>query len=475
MDRDQLFKGIDILEGLAELYVINDGIEAVIKPESNTISDELIEQIPGVLDEAGIVFGVLSRPELKPDGSYSVAKGMEPVAGKDGRIELEVAVKGHEEEFSDELKQKTAERETASDTHDMRELNLLTNVKKGDVIARKISPARGVNGKNVFGEEIPAEGGKWVAFNPGAGVEIVHHDMTLVASLSGKVDISPEGRMSVLEEWLIDGSVDASTGHVEFWGKSLVITGSVIGGYRVRVTGDLEVGGNIEDETDVRTGGNLTVNGIIRAGLTNVSVGGNLECNSIEYASVRVTGNLVCNNYILDAKVDVQGDVMVTGGKGLVAGGRLRSGRNVQAGKLGTQANVITEVRAGYDPVLIDIEEKLHEEIGALFRKKQQLREGLEKLIKLEKERGPTEKSSAIKDEILSAVKAIKIKVDEKRDELASVEARLDSIETSTVKVFGVTYPNVMIFIGNAELKVSTEVSGADFSFRKGQVVVVTS
>jgi uncharacterized protein (DUF342 family) len=474
MERQELFNGIEIMDGMADLHVVDDGLEAVVRLESMNISDDVFAALPGVLKDVGIIYGILPRPALQSDGSYLVARGRVPVPGQDGRIELEVNLKGHEDIFSSELLDRLERQKKENATHDLKDLRLVTNVKQGDVIARKIPPTRGVNGKNIFGEEMPAPGGKWVAFKPGCGVEITEHDSVLAASVDGKVDMEADGTISVQDEWVLDGSVDASTGHLEFWGRHLEITGYIAGGYRVRVAGDLEVGGNIEDESDVRTGGNLVVNGIVRAGETRVRVGGNLECAAIEYAAVRVNGNLVCNNYILDAKVDVRGEVMVTAGKGLVAGGRLRSGKSVQAGKLGTPANVFTEVRAGYDPVLMELAEKLHNEIGVLFSKKNQLRQGLGQVESVERQCGCTEKTTCIKKEICQALHAIKADVDEKKKELDSVDKKLSSLGASIIQVFGVTYPNVLVAIGNAELKVSSEVSGARFSFRKGQVVVVS-
>jgi uncharacterized protein (DUF342 family) len=302
-------------------------------------------------------------------------------------------------------------------------------------------------------------------------VEIKDDGMIMTASLDGKVDIDSDGKISVFEEWTIEGDIGPSTGHVEFWGKELLVTGSVSGGYRVNVAGNLSVDGNIEDEGHVHAGGDVVVKGIIRSGATTVLVDRNLECGAIEYANVKVDGNLVVNDYMLDAYVDVRGNVAIVNGNGLVAGGKLRAGGNIQAGRLGTSANVFTKVHAGYDPVLMELEHELLNEIKELYQKGMKLKEGLEKIRNIKNGNGKSEK---IKSDITKALKTIHSEIESKKKEIDSIEQQIKTLEESTIQVLGVTFPNVLISINNADLKVKLEIKAAIFRFQKGRIVVIT-
>lgn len=474
MDRQELFNGVDILNGKAKLSVSNDGLQAIVTLSSESILDEMINELFETLKKYGIINGILKKPELQSDQSYVIARGVESINGVDGHIELEVDLKGYEESFSEKLKKKIAVKNNSTVEHDPKQLKIACNVNQRDIIAKKIPPTQGVPGKNIFGEVIPAIGGKWVAFKLGSGVEIISNDFALAASMDGKVEMDSDGKISVVDEWILPGSVDASTGHIEFWGKRLIIPGSVTGGYKVISRGDIEIGSNIEDESVVKSAENIKVQGIIRAAETFVSADRNIECQAIEYAKVKVAGNLQVYDYILDAVVDVRGETSIIGGKGLMAGGRLWSGQSISAGRAGTAANVPTEIRAGYDPFMVDLANRLHLEIKELFTKLKQLKLGREKIDEIHAKKNITEKTEELENELITAIENIKEEIDKKKKELESVEESIKQLELSTVQIFGITYPNVLISIGNAELKIKNEVSNALFKFRKGQIVTLT-
>jgi uncharacterized protein (DUF342 family) len=424
----------------------------------------MLDSVESVLLEAGIKAGVLTVPEPMDD-HWIVARGVEPAAGTNGSIEMQ-ELGGRE---SGGVRLKSGDMAAV----DPRDMNLLVNARKGDCIAKKIPPTKGVSGRNVFGEEIPARPGKWVAFHPGEGVEIVDREMNLKATVSGKVHVEGDV-ISVLDEWELD-DVDISTGHVKFFGRLLRVKGSVLGGLKVSVEGDLVIEGNIEDDTAVKAGGNIDVKGLIRAGNTVVSAGANLNCSSVEYAEVNAMGDINVRDYMLDAVCRAGRDVTVSQGKGLVAGGKVFLGGSFSGNVIGTQANVPTMIHAGFNPQIKEIHDNCVEELEDYAKKRAELQNALEKIEMVERTRGGlSEKISALKQEIQKGLANIVRATAEKQKMVGELEARLGTLRSATIKVRCKVYPNSIIRISNARLVLKKEVEAVIFRFKGGQVVLST-
>ena len=78
--------------------------------------------------------------------------------------------------------------EADADKVDYKNVKSIQNVKKGEALARKVSPTNGVNGMTVTGKEIKATPGNDVKFVFGKGVEqAVGNAELFVASNDGQV------------------------------------------------------------------------------------------------------------------------------------------------------------------------------------------------------------------------------------------------------------------------------------------------
>ena len=471
MDPASLKKGIEVLNCAAKLAISHDCMTVMVYPLTDSFDISRIQELRDVMREAGIRADVLSEPEQKND-HYVVARGTPPVKGDDGRIELLADHQGGTcEKDNDEA---CAQDKSGPDTLDPRELNIIVNASRGQRIARKIPPGKGLPGHDVFGREIPAVPGKWAMLSPGAGVKSVENDTCFVAALSGKVHIE-NGEISVLEEWEINGNVDISTGHINFYGKLLTIKGSVHGGFRVSVRGDLVVEGNVEDEAQVEVGGNLEVRGLIRAGKTVVKAGGILKCAAVEYAEIKVGKDLEVDDYLLDATCMAGGDVSVMSGKGLVAGGRVLLGGSFHGRITGTPANVPTMIHAGFNPQIKEKHDGFVKELEDYAAKRKELRGALEKIEKMEKGKGGlSTKMAGLKKEIIKGLRNIEKATAERRKTVEELEARIGRLRSSAIEVHGKAYPNSIIRIANASLTLKKEVESVLFRFRKGQIVLST-
>lgn len=472
MTPEELVKGVKISDKVT-LKVSKDYLRAyLILEDDQEPSLEVLKSISDTLDNAGIIYGKLLTPEPTEDG-WLIAKGKEPIAGKDGRIDLWVelpqkqTIKGSCEDFGINVSPLDEDSEF-QETHCIENI---VNVEKGQVIAQKIPPTQGKAGRDIFGNTIPAPYGKYIAFKPGEGVEISKDGSKLLASIDGRLEVKEDGTISVFDYWTIDGSVDARIGHINFIGKTLTINGSIETGFKVKTKGDLTVKGSIENGAHVEANGNIVVNGLIRANKTFVYTKRDLSCLAIEYARVKVEGNLVVKDYILDARCHVRKNIEVIKGRGQVLGGSVMAGRSIVLDKVGSVANVRTRVFAGYDPLIAIKYHKIVNNIEILSRKKRQLTEGLKKILAFQQTNKLNKNLRHKKDMIQNALLDIKKQIVHYKRELKEMEIFFSNLKEATILVKSYIRTNTILKIENATLKLSEDLKGPIlFYFSQGDI-----
>ena len=476
MDKTSLIKGIEILDGTAKLRVSEDSMSVKVYPVTDGFELSMLKDMEQLLQEAGMPGAIpLTVPEQRND-HWIIARGAAPERGADGRIEiLKEGLQSHrdlEQETGENSAGKGRKNNPAAETVDPRELNIIVNARRGDRIAKKIPPGRGKPGMDIFGREIPSVPGLWTAFHPGTGVKSVDNDTYLVATVSGKIHVE-DGIISVFDEWEINGSVDISTGHINFYGRLLTIRGSVCGGFRVSVRGDLVIEGNVEDEATVNTRGDILVKGLVRARNTVITAGGKLRCSAVEYAAISAGSNIVVEDYLLDATCKAGGDVTINSGKGLIAGGRVLLGGSLTCRITGTAANVPTMIHAGFNPQIKEAHDRYVKDLEEYSGKRTELKRAFEKIDMLRRKHGtlPPE-TEALKNKIIKNLAIIEDAVAEKQRAVEEMEGQIGRLRSATIKIHQKAYPNSIIRIANASLVLKKEVEAVLFRFRKGQVVL---
>ena len=454
-EHEKFYKGIKIGDTNAIFKITKDHLIGYVEGVDSNNIIQVSRLIMPILKEAGICFGLLNPPELHGN-KLLIARGQEPNHGRDGRIEI--------------VAKSFKENQDSATIENPRNLGLIKNVSKGEIIAKRIHPTPGTPGKDIFGNQIKPKPGEWVPFRPGQLVEIINED-TLVAAASGALVIDNDGTISVTTEWTIDGDVDFSTGHVEFYGKKLTIKGSVLGGFTVETMEDLYIGCNIEDEAIVLAGGNISVKGIIRSQNTMVKAGGSIECDAIEYSRVFVGKDLVVNDYILNGGCQVHGNVTVDQGKGLVAGGQVIMGGSLKIKTAGTSANVPTYLSAGRDPLLEIHHNALVKEQEKLSGKLTKIQEGLLKLKKLETAGKKLDPGlETVRQKLETAALDITAQMEANREKIRTIEKNFGLMERAIIAITGVAYPNVKIKICEASVTLSNRAKNIVFFFKNGEI-----
>lgn len=308
------------------------------------------ELVVGMLKQHQVIHGInktaiknavtWAAEKKKPLHNVVVARGVPPVRGRDAWLEQCVSL------------EKTAGRLFAeTDRIDFRERSLLNTVSKGDVLVRKIPAEKGVDGHDVLGRPLPAEPGADVELVPHTNVAASEDGLALVAEVDGMVSLVDRERLAVFEIFEVKGDVDYSTGNLEMRG-SLVIKGWVRTGFTVQATGDIHIGGGVEDAIVLAGGGVVVAGGVVCRDLGRIRAGGDVTARFFEQARVQADGNIFVHDLIMRSTVFARGMISAVSGKGRIRGGVVSALQGIEANEAGSEAGVKTVLMAGTHPGL---------------------------------------------------------------------------------------------------------------------------
>ncbi len=325
------------------LSISEDKLSAsiILYPPSSKKRFLTFELVKEIIKKAGIRYGErLDEIEnistsAKEKGSVIVAEGKAPVDGNDALIEIKFDKDRHAGMVVDK-----------TDRMDFREQSFIHNVKKGDILAVRIPPAAGTDGKNIFGEIIPVSPGRDKKLVPGVNVQLSEDCLT--ADMDGMVFISDGNKISVLKSHEISGDIDMHTGNLTMEG-SLVIKGWICTGFVVRASGEVYVGKGIE-QASIDAGAGLHIHGgILGADRANILSGGKLTAFFIENARVHAKGDIIIRDDIRNSNISTSSCIDVTAGKGRIIGGTVTAFREIKANETGSPAGVRTNIVVGVD------------------------------------------------------------------------------------------------------------------------------
>ncbi len=186
------------------------------------------------------------------------ARGREPVNGRDAYIEVMIK--------RGKSAGRIAER---TDSIEFRERDTINSVKKGETLARRTPPESGIDGWTVRGMPLFAKAGADLQFQPQPNVAISEDGLSLLSELDGMVTILADNKIAVFQVYEVKGDVDYRVGNLEMAG-ALVISGWVRPGFTVKASGEIQVGGGVEDAILI-AGGGVEIKGGMTPGARGVS------------------------------------------------------------------------------------------------------------------------------------------------------------------------------------------------------------
>ncbi len=427
----------DKMSVTAKFYAPSNGGEKMDMAE--ILGDMLHQGIKAGLQREAIEGFLNTREYCK---EFVFARGQNATKGEDAFIEYH---------FNTDLSLKPMQLEDGS--VDFHNLNNICPVSEGDLLATLHKEKPGQPGFNVMGERIRPTDVRRCRLSFGSNVRRSEDHLQLFAVTNGHVSLS-NGQVTVSNVYDVE-DVGNATGNIEYNG-TVNIKGNVLSGFKVHACGNIVVGGVVEG-AELDAGGEIILKrGIQGGGRARIKAKGNVVAKFIESATVSAEG-YVRTESILHSNVSAKGEVEVSGKKGFVTGGTVRSLSLISAKTIGSQTGGATVLEVGVDPVL-------KERFGLLGKDIKSLESNMAKLspvlIAFGKRIGRGEKLDEMTMNQMRTLSrtysAMEEEIKVKKQEYADIQQCLSADANACVKVSGMVYPGVQIAISDVSLTIKS-------------------
>ncbi len=423
------------------------------------------DELLGILHEHDVVSGInednliaMSKKKVY-EREIKVAEFKDSVPGKDGYYEYFF-------DINSSTKRPTIREDGSVDYQSM---NMVNNVKEGELLALYHPPIDGVPGKDVRGFEIPVEQVKNLPPLQGKGLmRDTENENVYRAAYEGKVEYQ-DGKVNLNKIHQISGDVDQIIGKVEFFGDVL-ISGNVEAGTVIRAGKSLTIEGTVEAATLVAGGDIILKRGIQGNQKAQIACKGTLFADFIEHTQVKAGGNVEAN-IILNSHIEAEGKVILTGKKGTLIGGNVHGTKGIDCKELGNDVEVKTIVHAGCLPEVLTAQRKL-------MKEEEDLKEALASLVHevkdIEAKVKATGSISPIMEKRLKTLIEDKKKLDEKmadcREKLALGMQYIDKAKGATIRIDGNLYKGSVICIDQGRMPIENNTMYMEYRNISGMI-----
>lgn len=401
------------------------------------------EMVIAALTEAGVSYGIddeaIDAGILKFT-PFIAAQGEPPINGENAYIDRKFSLGVQGRPVVDEY-----------DKVDYKDLNLFVLAKENQTLAIRIPQTKGTPGKNVLGEDVPAQNGRPVPMPEGRNTKVVGE--RLIATINGQI-IDKGSRISVDPKLEIKGSVGVSTGDVEFDG-TVTIRGNVDQGFKVTATGDIEIKGSING-AEV-TGRNIYISGgITGADKAKVIAEKDIRTAFAENAFIEAGNDIYIADIALHSHIRAGKRIIMEEKQGQIIGGYTLAGEEINVKVIGNEAFVVTRVSVGVDPNLQKEYQDLRKTYKESKRRLTHITQTLNTLSKIDINKLPAERVEMINQLTRSQFPlAGQIKRDEKR--ILEIESQLVNMKNGRIKVSDIIYPGVRLSVSNVKKNIQSD------------------
>ena len=295
---------------------------------------EIIEK----LEDKGIVYGLVESSAVENFidssgfrvNSFRVARGTDPLPGKDARIEYFFE--------TDHLKAGDIDEDGNIDFKDR---GPIPWVKKGSLLAKKSPMTEAGEGRNIFDQVILSPAVSDISLKYGKGVVCSSDGLELYAEISGTPTLDRSNKIQVSRVFTAPNDVNFETGHIDYDGE-IVIKGTLKAGFKAIGHG-VRIG--TVDGGEIRATGDVTVlNGMISG---TVYARGNVSIKFVQNSTIYCLGNLTVDKEILDSRIVTSGGVFIKNGE--IISSDITCNKGLFTQHLGTEKSVPNIVTFGVD------------------------------------------------------------------------------------------------------------------------------
>jgi len=375
---------------------------------------------------------------------YIIAEGTPMIPGKDAKIT-----------YYFNLTPNTRPKLNEDGSVNFHELDNINRVKCGDVLVTLEKEEYGVPGRNVYGTILAPGKVKTLRLKYGKGVLLSEDGLSLVSQMDGHVMLTVDDKVVVSNTYIIEGNVDVSTGDIRYDGN-VRVKGHVCTGFTIIAAGDVEIEDVVEGAKIIAQGQIILKRGIQGMGKGILQAQGAIVTKFIESASV-LTNSSITAESILYSQVSAKGEIHVSGKKGMIVGGHVRSTTLIDTQIAGSAMGGNTILEVGMDPVMQDRMKKLEAEL-------RQIEINQEKNLKIiEVYKGKQQKGKLPSDKIiefqqlLTEYSELDKRLKQISPELDHIYESLNGVRNSQVKVQREIHPGVKLVIAGEMFYVMKE------------------
>ncbi|BBF42957.1 protein of unknown function DUF342 [Lachnospiraceae bacterium KM106-2] len=433
------------------ITISDDQLEAVARfyPPSNHGKMLSAEGIIDTLKHAGVKYGILKEAIQSFLNNRVYSTNVTLAKGKPVRQGTSASVEYHFNTSND-----TKPQINEDGTVDFHNLNNISHIAEGDLLATLTPADFGDDGMTVLGNPIKPLKVRNTILKHGKNIHLSEDGLQMFSDVSGHVTLTDD-KVFVSNTYEVLADVDTSTGDIDYDGN-VSIKGNVRTGFTVTATGDIYVNGVVEG-AKLLAGGQV----VLRCGMQGMNRGeirceGDLITKFIENATV-VSGGSISTDAILHSKVLAKKDIIASGKRGLIVGGSVKSGSVIDLKTGGSLMGTNTELEVGIDPTVIQEYESIKNQIPELNKEKAKL-EQIILLMKAKLQKG--EQLPADKIQMLRAVKpqyeGIREKIKNHLERLEELNTVILNNQKGKIIVNNMLYSGVKMIFGNESRFVHT-------------------
>mgnify|MGYP006273394533 CR=1 FL=1 len=374
-----------------------------------------------------------------------VAEAVPPTHGRDGRVEWTVDDQRRDQRAEDRARDDDA-------AVDYRSLSAYILVKPSQVLGVLHPATPGEDGRDVTGQTLPAKPGREFKLQVNESI-LIDASGQLIAQDEG-VLFREGGKAEIRRLLEIPGSVDFTTGNVDFNGDVIVQRG-VRDRFLVKATGTARVMGLIEAamidvEQDLEARG-----GFAGRERGNARVGRHLVAKYLDNVQGQVHGDLKVDREVINCELTVHENVACPSGS--IIGGRLCVSGRIEVASLGSGAGVATDLIVGAIPRLEQPLQRLVAMTHRLIKIEDELAEE-QRLLAMNRRPSATEKERQC--EIMFELDAAQSALTRARAAADALAQRISEKRVVDINVGRRLFPGVRLRLGEVVYRIGDEVRG---------------
>lgn len=449
-----------------EFNLSDGGLVASLKivPAGAEVTTLNVDDLLKAIKDEGIAVGILPEAigQIVQNRTVNewveIARGQAPEEGKNGYVKFHFETSHTKATF----------KEDASGKVNLKDLNLIQNVKKGDPLCELIPPQPGKSGTSVKGEEIVGKPGVAAKLPSAKNVTYSADRNQIFAALDGMV-VWLENAVNIEPSYVVH-DVDASVGNIRFNG-SVVVQGEVGDGYEIHAGENITIASTV-GKVVLEAGGEIIISGgIMGQEEAMITANGKIHARFIQDAHVISEKEIIVDGYIRNSLVSAIGPVIVKNPNGFITTSKVSSDACVYCHTIGQEAaDEKTVISIGRSPVLHREQIRIKEEITERIQEFLKFQASLAKLRILKSTSELSRQQEGLYTKILDAMETLRKMLIQQNSKIIEITEKIHKTHQGNIYIEGTVFDSTDINIGMHSMTIKGSKSGVHFYLKDGEM-----